>query len=106
VGSNSGIGSSNGSSIGLADHQEVHAPLLAAFCKGERQSSESKLLRAESVGVLRKLAMLVATLDWRAFGKRFAALTTRGLLILSTYTSASVVAARSGTSMIAGHQVG
>ena len=104
VGSNSGLSSSTNGSTGRADHDEVHAPLLA-FRKGERQSSESKLLRPERVGLCRKVGMLVSSLNWRAFGRRYAALTTRGVLILSTYTSASVVAARSGTNMIAGHQV-
>ncbi len=68
-------------------------------------SSSGKVGRRRGSGVVR-LLLLVASLDWRLFLWRYAALTARGVLILSTYTSASVMAARAGTRVIAGHQVG
>jgi Na+-driven multidrug efflux pump len=53
----------------------------------------------------KQLVTLLAHLEWRPFATRLAALSARGLLILSTYTSAALVAARHGTAAIAGHQV-
>lgn len=74
-------------------------PLL----RGHSQSLTGHGQSSHQLGV--RVAMLVFSLDWRDFSRRFAALTARGLLILSTYTGASVVAARQGTKMMAGHQV-
>jgi hypothetical protein len=43
---------------------------------------------------LSKVLLLLLSLDWRNFCVKFMGMTARGLLILSTYTSASVVAAK------------
>jgi hypothetical protein len=51
------------------------------------------------------LWLLLRSLDWAGFVKRFAGMTARGMLILSTYTSANLVAASGGTVVMAAHQV-
>lgn len=71
--------------------------------------SESKLPRYVVGGcnsTWGRLLLLLRSLDWVAFVRKFAGMTTRGMLILSTYTTANVVAARGGTAMMAAHQVG
>lgn len=81
-------------------------------------SSPSNLRRLDSVGSDSKLprlptnisswqrvVMLMFTLDWRSFVWRFLGMTVRGLLILSTYTSANLVAASGGATVMAAHQV-
>lgn len=88
-----------------------HLPLLSPLLSGDLHDSVEGRGNRPSVSGVRSLSswskfvILIASLDWHGFSNRFLALTTRGVLILSTYTSASVVAARSGTSTIAGHQV-
>lgn len=52
-----------------------------------------------------RLLLLLRSLDWPGFVQRFAGMTTRGMLILSTYTTANLVAANGGTAMMAAHQV-
>jgi hypothetical protein len=70
--------------------------------------SESKLPRylvggcSSSWG---RLLLLLRSLDWVGFVRKFAGMTTRGMLILSTYTTANLVAAKGGTAMMAAHQV-
>lgn len=70
--------------------------------------SESKLPRYLVGGVSSswgRLLLLLRSLDWVAFVRKFAGMTTRGMLILSTYTTANLVAAKGGTAMMAAHQV-
>jgi hypothetical protein len=70
--------------------------------------SESKLPRYLTGGGSSswgRLWLLLQSLDWAGFVKRFAGMTTRGMLILSTYTSANLVAASGGTIVMAAHQV-
>jgi hypothetical protein len=55
---------------------------------------------------LQRLLLLLRSLEWRGFVGRFLGMSLRGLLILSTYSSASMVAARAGTASLAAHQVG
>jgi hypothetical protein len=71
--------------------------------------SESKLPRYLAGGPSSswgQLLLLLRSLDWVGFVRRFAGMTTRGMLILSTYTTATLVAAKGGTATMAAHQVG
>lgn len=70
--------------------------------------SESKLPRYLTGGPSSswgRLLLLLRSLDWVGFVRKFAGMTTRGMLILSTYTTANLVAAKGGTVMMAAHQV-
>jgi hypothetical protein len=69
--------------------------------------SDSKLPRLHPASsTLQRLGLLLRSLEWRDFVGRFLGMSLRGLLILSTYSSASMVAARAGTASLAAHQVG
>jgi hypothetical protein len=52
-----------------------------------------------------RLGVLLRSLDWASFTRRFAGMMTRGGLILSCYTSANVVAAMEGAATMAAHHV-
>lgn len=68
--------------------------------------SDSKLPRLQPPSsTVQRLLLLLASLEWRAFVGRFLGMSLRGLLILSTYSTASMVAARAGTASLAAHQV-
>jgi len=58
-----------------------------------------------SLASARVLGALVNDLDWRGFVRRCARLLVRASLLLSTYTTASVLAASLGTVALAAHQV-
>jgi hypothetical protein len=76
-------------SLGLAAALEgPHKRALAAAASpGERAA-------LASAGRLQRLGLLLRDLQWLAFVKQAAALTLRGVLILSTYTGASMVRRR------------
>jgi hypothetical protein len=113
--------SSAGSSVDASDHlrqhhqQQQHAAGRSSgggmyqLHRWDSAGSESKLPRylvggpSSSWG---RLLLLLRSLDWVGFVRRFAGMTTRGMLILSTYTTANLVAAKGGTAMMAAHQVG
>jgi hypothetical protein len=68
--------------------------------------SDSKLPRLHPASsTLQRLLLLLHSLEWRGFVGRFLGMSLRGMLILSTYSSASMVAARAGTASLAAHQV-
>ena len=67
------------------------------------QAADSEATRKLSLS--QKWKILIVGLPWVEFGSRCKGLTLRAVLILSTYTLASMQAARLGTVTIAGHQV-
>ncbi|WIA21753.1 hypothetical protein OEZ85_000915 [Tetradesmus obliquus] len=71
---------------------------------GKQQLCKLPRLQPPS-STVQRLLLLLASLEWRAFVGRFLGMSLRGLLILSTYSTASMVAARAGTASLAAHQV-
>jgi MATE family multidrug resistance protein len=88
------------SSLGL--QAALEGPHKRAMAAASSSAERSALALASH---WRRLQLLLADLNWLGFCKQAAALTLRGVLILSTYTGASMVAAKLGTAQIAGHQV-
>ena len=75
---------------------------------GSRGRERERALAAAAVAgvpLARKAAALLRSLRWAPFLRQFGALSVRGCLILTTYTGASVVAARAGAAATAAHQV-
>jgi len=100
-----------GSSSHTLQQQQQHGSSGGCYQlhRWDSAGSESKLPRylvGGSTSSLGQLLLLLRSLDWVAFVRKFAGMTTRGMLILSTYTTANVVAAKGGTAMMAAHQVG
>ena len=69
------------------------------------QECQVRVRGAPSGGFLSQYSCLLTDLDWGTFTRRCRTLALRAVLILSTYTMASITATNLGTRVIAAHQV-